>query len=141
MYAIIRIRGNVSISPEVQKTFELLNLRRVNNLSFWPENKENLKMLKKVENYATFGIVDETTFKKVVEKRGKIIKDKKVDLKKASEEVLKGKKFNEAGIKNCFRLSPPKKGFERKGIKKAFSIGGALGNRKEKINELIEKML
>jgi len=140
MYAIIRIRGNVSISPDTQKTFEMLNLRRVNNLSVWPESNHTLKMLKKVENYSTFGIIDENTFKKVVEKRGKILK-KDVDVKKASEEILKGKKFSEVGIKNCFRLSPPKKGFERKGIKKPFSIGGALGNRKEKINELIEKML
>ncbi len=140
MYAIIRIRGNVNISPDTQKTFEMLNLRRVNNLSIWPEDKQTLKMLKKVENYSTFGIIDENTFKKIIEKRGKTTKES-IDIKKATQEILKGKKFSEAGIKNCFRLSPPKKGFERKGIKKPFSLGGALGNRKEKIVELIEKML
>jgi large subunit ribosomal protein L30 len=38
-------------------------------------------------------------------------------------------------------MSPPRKGFERKGIKISYSIGGALGDRKEKINELIVRMI
>ena len=45
------------------------------------------------------------------------------------------------GLKSFFRLLPPKKGFERKGIKVPFSLGGALGYRKEDINNLIERML
>ena len=45
------------------------------------------------------------------------------------------------GVKQFFRLHPPIGGFERKGIKKPYSIGGALGYRKEKINNLIKKML
>jgi large subunit ribosomal protein L30 len=40
-----------------------------------------------------------------------------------------------------FRLSPPRGGFERKGIKTPFTMGGALGNRKEKINDLIKRMI
>lgn len=140
MYAIIRIRGKVSVSPKVEKTFELLNLRRVNNMSIWNNDKKNLKMLKTVENYATFGTINEEMLKKVIEKRGKAINGE-LDTKKAFDEIIKGKKFKEVNLKNCFRLSPPKKGHERKGIKKPFSIGGALGDRKEKINDLIEKML
>lgn len=140
MYAVIRIRGNVNISPKVKKTFELLNLKRVNNMSVWPEEKKILKMLKVIENHATYGIISEEQFKEIVQKRGKSIEGD-VDLKKASEEILKGKKFKEVNLKNCFRLSPPKKGHARKGIKKPFSIGGALGNRKEKINELIGRMM
>ena len=45
------------------------------------------------------------------------------------------------GLKNFFRLSPPVKGFDRKGIKVQFSLGGALGYRKEKINDLIKRMV
>ena len=44
-------------------------------------------------------------------------------------------------LKPIFRLRPPKKGYEREGIKKPFSVGGALGYRKDKINELLEKMI
>jgi len=38
------------------------------------------------------------------------------------------------------RLHPPRGGFERKGIKKSFSVGGALGYRGEKMNDLLRKM-
>ena len=40
-----------------------------------------------------------------------------------------------------FYLNPPRKGFERKGIKVSFKAGGALGYRGEKINDLIQRML
>ncbi len=44
------------------------------------------------------------------------------------------------GVSNTIHLHPPRGGFERGGIKKNFSIGGALGFRGEKISDLIEKM-
>jgi len=44
-------------------------------------------------------------------------------------------------MKLFFKLCPPVHGFERKGIKKPFSMGGVLGYRKEKINELIKRMV
>ncbi|MDD3159701.1 MAG: 50S ribosomal protein L30 [Candidatus ainarchaeum sp.] len=144
MYAIIRIRGSINISPDIKKTFELLNLRRVNNLSIWQENKQTLKMIKKVENYATFGKIDDDTLKLLIEKRGNILdteKNEKVDASKMATELKAGKTCNEINLKNCFRLSPPKKGFERKGIKRPFKLGGALGNRNEKINDLIKRMI
>jgi len=45
------------------------------------------------------------------------------------------------GIKPVFRLKPPKKGFGRRGIKKPYSIGGALGYRASDINDLISRMI
>ena len=45
------------------------------------------------------------------------------------------------GLKNFFKLCPPRGGFERNSTKKPFSLGGALGYRKDKINELIQKMI
>ncbi|MCB9358584.1 uL30 family ribosomal protein [Candidatus Woesearchaeota archaeon] len=47
------------------------------------------------------------------------------------------KKYGETDVHT---MHPPRGGFERKGIKKSFSIGGALGYRGDKINELIVKM-
>jgi large subunit ribosomal protein L30 len=140
MYAIIRVRGSINIAPDIKKTFELLNLRRVNNLSIWTESKQSLKMIKKVENYATFGKIDEETLKLVVEKRGET-KEGKLDVSKVFAELKEGKTLNEVGLNNCFRLSPPRKGHGRKGIKKPFKLGGALGNRNEKINDLIKRMI
>jgi large subunit ribosomal protein L30 len=140
MYAIIRVRGKISISPKIEKTFEMLGLTRVNSMSVWPETKQSLKMLKTVENHATFGIINDEVLSKVIQKRGKALEGK-LDVEKTIKGLKEGKRASELNLKNQFRLSPPKKGFDRKGIKKPFSLGGALGNRKENINELIEKML
>ena len=43
--------------------------------------------------------------------------------------------------KRFFRLNPPRKGWEGKGIKKSYSVGGALGYRGKAINDLIKRML
>ena len=45
------------------------------------------------------------------------------------------------GLKPYFRLLPPRGGFERKGIKTPFSMGGSLGYRGQHINMLIKRML
>jgi large subunit ribosomal protein L30 len=81
-------------------------------------------MVKKVDDLITWGEVNDSTIKELKEKRGEKTKNK------GKEEL---KKF--------FRLSPPKGGFERKGIKVPFKIGGALGYRGDKINDLIKRML
>lgn len=47
----------------------------------------------------------------------------------------------EKGLEKRPRLQPPRGGFERKGTKKPFIKGGALGDRKDKINDLIQKMM
>ena len=45
------------------------------------------------------------------------------------------------GLKPVFRLNPPRGGFERRGIKKPRSLGGALGYRGDKIKELLGRMV
>jgi large subunit ribosomal protein L30 len=51
---------------------------------------------------------------------------------KALEKRKKGK---------YYALNPPKGGFERKGTKIPFKLGGAYGYRADKINDLIKRML
>jgi large subunit ribosomal protein L30 len=140
MYAVIRLRGKINVSPNVNKTFELLNLNSINNMSVWAETKQALKMIKSVENYATFGIINEETLKELIEKKGRT-KEGKIDTEKVLKGLKEGKTIKEMNLINCFKMNPPLKGHERKGIKKPYSLGGALGNRKEKINELIKKMM
>lgn len=140
MYAIVRVRGPINTKPNVKKTFEMLSLKSVNHMSIWPENNASLKMMKKVENYATFGSISEEILVEVVEKRATALAGE-LDTKAAIKALKEGKTIKEAGIKNCFRMSPPKKGYERKGIKRPFSLGGALGDRKEKMSELVKKMM
>ena len=66
-----------------------------------------------------------------------------LDFKAFVKEVFEGKQNVKdiPGIKAYFRLMPPVKGFARQGIKKPFSMGGALGYRKDKINDLIKRMI
>ena len=142
MYAVIRIRGTVNIAPDISKTLELLNLKRVNNLSIFQETEQTTKMIKTAQDYATYGKISEATLKELIEKKALPAKEgQKIDAKKVVAELTKGKTPNEAGIRNLFKMSPPRGGYERKGIKLAFKLGGAAGNRGEKINDLVVRMM
>lgn len=93
-------------------------------------------------------------FEIIIRKRGKLphkkplteayVKEKlNSTIAQFAEDVFNSKKELKdlPGLKLFFKLTPPKGGFERKGTKRPFSLGGALGYRKEKINDLIKKML
>lgn len=140
MYAVIRIRGTVSVAPNVKKTLDMLNLKRANNLSIWPENEQTKRMFKEAESMLTFGTINDDVLAKLLEKKGEALEGE-FDFKKTLAELKAGKTANQAGLFNCFRMNPPAGGYERKGVKKHFKMGGAFGERKEKINDLILKML
>ncbi len=138
--AIIRVRGPVKVKKEIEKTMQLLKLHRKNYCIVVDSTPSLLGMIKKVKDYTTFGEIDDETLNLLVEKRGEEYKDREEDRKGK----IKYKRFvtiNNKKYKPFFRLNPPKKGFGRKGIKVSFHIGGALGERKEKINDLIKRML
>ncbi len=116
LMAIIRIRGETGVGKEIRDTLDMLNLRTKFSCIVLPQTKINEGMAVKVKDFATYGEIDDETLKLLNEKR-----------------KIEGKKI--------YRLSPPRKGFERKGTKRTFVEGGALGDRKEKINELIKKMV
>ncbi len=153
MIAAIRVRGSINVRNDTESTMNLLGLYRVNHLVLLPEEKHVVKMLKKAENYITWGTVNRKTLEKLLENRALLRGNKKPNAEffkdcgiKSFGELAGGilagnAKLEKLGIKKVFRLRPPKKGFERKGIKKPFGIGGALGDRGEKINELIARML
>ena len=71
-------------------------------------------MIEKVKYYITYGPIDSETLKELKTKKGEA---------------------------KAYHMNNPIKGFGRKGVKAAFTVGGALGNRKEKINDLIRRML
>ncbi len=112
--AVIQIRGTVGVNHAIKDTLTMLNLVKKHNCVIVPATPHYIGMVKKVNNYITWGEVHEDT-KKLLEKKTR--------------------------KNNTFLLSPPKGGFERKGIKKSFQSGGVLGHRGIKINELIKKMI
>ncbi len=110
--AVILIRGLVGARQEVKDTLKMLNLQKKNTLALVDDTPVYQGMLKKVQNYVTYGPVSEETIKALKEKK-------------------KGK---------YYPLHPPRGGFERKGIKVLHSNGGALGPREE-MDSLIQKMI
>lgn len=117
MIAAIRIRGEQGVRADVREALEALRLRRKHVCVLLNETPEVLGQLRKCKDFITWGLVNDETIK-MLEPR---------------KESTDGKAY--------YRLHPPRGGFERKGIKKAFPEGGVLGNRASKINELIAKMV
>ncbi len=152
MYAAIRIRGNVDISPKIKDTLKIMMLTKTNHLVLVKENKEKKGMLEKTRAYITYGEINKETIEKLLIKRGRLVGDKRVTETALKEKGAKsidnvvsaleqGKSPKEFGVKPVFRLSPPRKGFERAGIKKTFNEGGVLAYRGKEINKLILKMI
>lgn len=123
--AVIRVKGETKLRKEIKDTLQILGLHKKFSCVVLDATPSIIGMVKKLKDYVTFGEINEGIFNLLKEKRGKKTKDK--------EGKVIYKKF--------FRLSPPKGGFERKGTKVPFKVGGALGDRKEKINDLIKRML
>ncbi len=121
--AIVRIRGGIRVDGEIKDTLEMLRLYRQNYCVVYEKTPSFIGMVKKVKDYVAWGEVDDDTVRLLAEKRGEPRPD---DKKK---------------LKPYFRLSPPKGGFEKKGIKKGYSEGGALGYRGDKIKDLILRMM
>ncbi len=152
--AVIRIAGEHGLTVDVKTTLKLLNLHKKYTCSIIPNQPTSIGMLKKIKDYVTWGELDSKTFKTLLITRGRLPGNKKLTedyitetLKISTDEfvekfMVKEKEIKEIpGLKPFFRLSPPIKGFERKGVKKPFSTGGVLGYRKEKINALLERMI
>jgi len=113
MIAVIRIKGKVGIERRMNETLNRLNLRKKYSCIVF-ENPTELEMgmIERVKDLVAFGQLNKETYEKMTKLRG-------------------GKKI--------FRLHPPTKGIE---AKKHFGVGkGVLGDNKEKINELIMRML
>jgi len=119
--AVILIRGLIGVRHDIRETLYYLNLKKKHACVLVEDTPSVRGMLKKINDVATYGEVTEETIKALKDKR---------EVKRA-----------DGTSKKFFSLAPPKGGFERKGIKQPFSVGGALGYRKEKINDLILKML
>lgn len=119
--ALILIRGTINVQAPIKDTLQMLRLRKKHVCVIIEDNPTTRGMIRKVKDLITWGEVDDATINALQEKRG--------------EKDVEGK------LKPFFRLSPPKRGFERKGIKIPFKLGGALGERGNEINALIQRML
>lgn len=152
--AVIQVRGGMNTAPKVMKTLQLLNLRSKNSCVLVETSPVKLGMLVALKDYITWGEANEETIKMLIQKRGRLAGNQilteeyvKKQLNLTISDFAKAianekhKLRDLPGMKPYFRLTPPKGGYEIKGTKKQYSIGGALGYRKEAINDLIRRML
>ena len=112
---VVRVRGSIRRTKAVEDTLDMLRLYRKNYCVLLEATPSIMGMINKIANLVTWGEVNEESLK-----------------------LLAGKK---EGEKKFYRLQPPRKGFGRKGVKVPFSIGGGVGYRGEKINDLIQRMI
>jgi ribosomal protein L30/L7E len=116
MIAVIRIKGMVGLRAPVVETLNRLRLRKKYACVVLEKpTAEQLGMIKKVRNFVAYGELNEETYKQLKEKR-------------------------KTKIENFFRLHPPRGGID---AKKHFGVTNkaVLGDNKDKINELIGRML
>jgi large subunit ribosomal protein L30 len=118
--AVIRIRGTTGVKKPIADTLSMLSLYTKNSIVIVPNNPVFTGMVKKVKDFVTYGEVAEDVVKSLSEKRKNTSENKSI---------------------MAFTLNSPRGGFERKGIKVAFSHKGALGYRGEKISDLIKRMM
>ena len=115
MIAVIRIHGRVELRKGIVETLHRLRIRKKYScIVLENPTKEQLGMIKKVRDFVAYGEINKETYEELKKKRGK-----------------KSKLF--------FSLHPPRGGIDAKkhfGVKK-----GVLGDNKDKINDLIRRML
>lgn len=139
---------------------QLLRLRQLHNGVFVKLNRATVNMIRMVEPYVTYGYPTRDTVRKLIYKRGygkvnrsrialndnSIIEKSLGDKGVACVEDLiheiwtVGANFKETNnFLWPFKLSSPIRGFLKK--RHPYADGGVWGNREEKINELIARMM
>merc|ERR1711881_557488 len=157
---VVRIRGLNDMHPKTKKILQIMRLRQMNMGVFVKVSKAATEMLKRVEPYLSYGYPNLKSVRELIYKRGfgKINKQRLPLNDNAVVEKGLGKQgilcmedlvheiytvgphFREANnFLWPFKLRPAKGGQPKK--RKGFCEGGQAGNREEKINNLIQKML
>ena len=153
-FIVVRVRSDVKFERTIRETMGMLNLTRVNHATIIPDNPQYRGMLQKAKDYVTWGVADVVTIHSMLTERGRLPGDAPL-----TDEVVSGtsdhadiQAFAVAlaedraslkdvkGLKPVFRLHPPRGSKGWGGIKKAASVGGALG-RRDDIEHLVSRMI
>lgn len=131
----------------------MLHLNRNCHAVFIDDRPSNIGMLRKVQNYITWGEISKENVALLLKNRGRLVGDKKLtdeyakeigyksldDLAEATYKLVVNYN-NLPKVKPVFRLHPPKKGFKGK-VKRSYVAGGVTGYRSDAINDLIKRMI
>jgi large subunit ribosomal protein L30 len=149
-WMIVRVRGSIHANRGVTETLGQLHLTRPNHVTVVPETPPFRGMITRVQGYVTWGEADPTTVGRLLQERGETIEGRKLsaglppevgskDLPELARAITEGGLPAARKLKPLFRLRAPKGGW--RSTKKPYDLGGALGYRGPKINELAERML
>lgn len=153
MDAVVRVRGDVNIRPDVKETLTMLNLHRVNHCVFVPETDTYRGMVSKVNDYVAYGEPSADVVAELIRRRAEPdngaeeISDEWIaentafdDIQSFAEALLADDTtLHEHGISPVLRLHPPRGGHN--GIKHPAKEGGELGKHSQRgIDDLLEAM-
>jgi len=157
---VIRIRGINGLHPRVRKILQLFRLRQINNGVFVKLNKATINMLRIVEPYIAWGYPNMRSIHDLVFKRGyakvkgqriPIVDNKIVEEKLGKNDIIcipdlihqiasVGPHFRRAtNFLWPFKLNTPTGGWRKKTTH--YVEGGDYGNREDKINDLLRRMI
>ena len=138
---------------QARETLAMLHLPRNNYAALIDDRPEFQGMLKTARDYVTYGRPSKETVALMIKKKGRLVGDKELSddyaqksgfksLDDLIEAIYTGRAeyWKLKTIQPIFRLHPPSKGFKGK-IKRHYGAGGELGDRGEKIDELLKRML
>lgn len=151
--AAVRVRSGIDINEEVNDTLQLLGLNRPNHCTVLEDDSTYRGMLEKAKDLATWGSIEPDVLSELLRERGELngggqVTDDKVQeetsyetVEEFAKAVCDGESSLEdmEGLKKVFRLRPPKKGYNSTRL--SFQQGGAVGDREEKINDLLLRMI
>ncbi|MDM7934546.1 MAG: 50S ribosomal protein L30 [Methanothrix sp.] len=150
MFAVVRLRGEVNLRPEVRDTLEMLRIHRINHCVLVKEDPHYQGMIQKVKDYVAWGRIDEETLAMLLERRGRLpgggrlteeyLRDRTPyrSFRELASALISGTaSLKDLGIKPIFRLHPARKGL--KTTKKTAQQGGDMGFRQD-LADLIKRM-
>ncbi|KAM3135956.1 hypothetical protein pb186bvf_011946 [Paramecium bursaria] len=159
---VVRIRGVLDISDKQKQILRSLRLHKVNFGVFVKSTLANLRKLKLVENYITYGLPSRQLISQLILKRGHTIVEKEVIPLKSNEIIEQH--LGEQGliciedlvndIADCtdrfdlvtsflapFKLNHPQGALQTGKLKKPLQKGGEWGYREDRINALVQEMI
>ena len=154
-WLVIRVRSDRTVERSIKETMQHLNLTRVNHAVLVPERDTYEGMLHKVKDFVTWGEISADAVAELISERGRLVGGAPVTdaSVKESTDYKNIKEFAAAiasgdastkdmeTLKHVFRMHPPHGSKGWGGVKRHFTVGGALGFRGEAIEELATRMM
>jgi len=150
MFAIVRLRGEVNLRPEIKDTLAMLHIHRVNHCVVVKEDPHYRGMIQKVKDYVAWGKIDDDTLAMLLERRGRLSANRRLteqylkentpysSFKELAKAINSGSaSLKDLQIKPIFRLHPARKGLRT--TKKTAQQGGDLGFHPD-LTDLIKRM-